>query len=398
VHVLVAPDKFKGSLTAAEVAGHIAAGLRRVAGDGPAIACVPVADGGDGTLDAAIAAGFQRVPVRASGPTGEPVDAAYGRRGELAVVELASVCGLGLLPGGRREPLRASSFGMGEVIGAALDAACAQIVLGVGGSASTDGGAGLLQALGARVYDRAGAPLPRGGGALREADSVDLSGLHPAIGHTGFTVASDVDNPLYGPQGAAAVYGPQKGAGPADVAVLDEGLRRWAAVVTAAGGASRADEPEAGAAGGASRADEPGAGAAGGVGYAALAVLGATLRPGIELVLELAGFADKVAAADLVIIGEGSLDEQTLRGKAPAGVAAAARAHGKPVVAIAGRVTLPAGALADAGIARAYALSDVEPDLARSMAEAGPLLERLAGRVASDWLTGAVGPEGGART
>jgi len=374
--VLVAPDKFKGSLTAAEVAGHIAAGLRRVAGDGLAVVCVPVADGGDGTLDAAVAAGFGRVPVCASGPTGEPVDTAYGRRGGLAVVELASVCGLGLLPGGRPDPLGASSYGMGEVIGAALDAGCAQIILGVGGSASTDGGAGLLQALGARVYDRSGAPLPRGGGALREAGSVDLSGLHPAVRHTGFTVASDVDNPLYGPHGAAAVYGPQKGAGPADVAVLDEGLRRWAAVVTAAGGTDRAKAP--------------GAGAAGGVGFAALAVLRAALRSGIELVLDLAGFADKLAAADLVIIGEGSLDEQTLRGKAPAGVAAAARAHGKPVVAIAGRVTLPAGPLAAAGIARAYALSDLEPDLARSMAGAGPLLETLAGRVASDWLTGPV--------
>jgi glycerate kinase len=377
VHVLVAPDKFKGSLTAAEVARHIAAGLRRVAGDGLTIACVPVADGGDGTLDAAIAAGFERVPVRASGPTGEPVDTAYGRRGELAVVELASVCGLELLPGGRPDPLGASSFGVGEVIGAALDAGGTQIILGVGGSASTDGGAGLLQALGARVYDRAGAPLPRGGGALREAGSVDLSGLHPAIGHTGFTVASDVDNPLYGPQGAAAVYGPQKGAGPADVAVLDEGLRRWAAMVTAAGGASRADEP--------------GAGAAGGVGYAALAVLGATLRPGIELVLGLAGFAEKVAVADLVITGEGSLDEQTLRGKAPAGVAAAAREAGVPVIAIAGQVSLPTRRLTEAGIARAYALADIEPDPARCMAAAGPLLERLAGQAASDWLTGAAG-------
>jgi len=382
VHVLVAPDKFKGSLTAAEVAGHVAAGLRRAAGGGVTIACVPVADGGDGTLDAAIAAGFERVPVRASGPTGEPVGTAYGRRGELAVVELASVCGLGLLPGGRREPLRASSFGMGEIVGAALDAGCARIVLGVGGSASTDGGAGLLQALGARVYDRAGAPLPRGGGALREAAAVDLSGLHPAISRTGFTVASDVDNPLYGPHGAAAVYGPQKGAGPADVALLDEGLRRWAALVAAAGGADRADAP--------------GAGAAGGVGFAALAVLRATLRSGIDLVLELAGFAGQLAAADLVIIGEGSLDEQTLHGKAPAGVAAAARAHGKPVVAVAGRVTLPAAALAAAGIARAYALSDIEPDLARSMARAGPLLEKLAGRVAGDWLTGAAGPTRGA--
>jgi glycerate kinase len=382
VHVLVAPDKFKGSLTAAEVAGHIAAGLRRVAGDGLAIACVPVADGGDGTLDAAVAAGFERVPARASGPTGEPVDAAYGRRGELAVVELASVCGLGLLPGGRRAPLRASSYGMGEVIGAALDAGCERIVLGVGGSASTDGGAGMLQALGAQVRDRAGAPVARGGGALRGAASLDLSGLHPAVRRTEFIVASDVDNPLYGPQGAAAVYGPQKGASPADVAVLDEGLRQWATAVAAAVGAGR----EA----------EPGAGAAGGVGFAALAVLGAVLRPGIGLMLELAGFASRLAAADLVITGEGSLDEQTLRGKAPAGVAAAAREAGVPVIAVAGRVSLPAPRLAAAGIARAYALTDIEPDPARCMARAGPLLEKLAGRVASDWLAGAAGLTRGA--
>jgi len=376
MHVLVAPDKFKGSLTAAEVAGHIVTGLRRVAGEDVTTASVPVADGGDGTLDAAFAAGFERVPVRASGPTGEPVDAAYARRGEKAVVELASVCGLAMLPGGRREALRASSFGVGEVIGAAMDAGCARIVLAVGGSASTDGGAGMLQALGAQVRDGAGAPLARGGGALREARSLDLSGLHPAVGRTEFILASDVDNPLYGPQGAAAVYGPQKGASPADVAVLDEGLRQWAAVAAAAGGA-----------GGAGREAEPGAGAAGGVGFGALAVLGAVLRPGIGLILGLTGFAGEVAAADLVITGEGSLDEQTLRGKAPAGVAAAARDRGVPVLAIAGRVSLTADRLAAAGIARAYALSDIEPDPARCMAAAGPLLEELAGRVARDWLT-----------
>ncbi len=387
MHVLVAPDKFKGSLTAAEVAAHIVIGLRRVAGGRLATDCVPVADGGDGTLDAALAAGFERVPVRASGPTGEPVDAAYARRAEMAVVELASVCGLSLLPGGRPEPLRASSFGVGEVIGAAMGAGCGRIVLGVGGSASTDGGAGMLQALGALVRDRAGAPLARGGGALREAGSLDLSGLRPAVRHTEFIVASDVNNPLYGPQGAAAVYGPQKGASPADVAVLDEGLRRWAAVVAAEG---------AEGARGAGRAAEPGAGAAGGVGFAALAVLGAVLRPGIGLILELAGFAGKLAAADLVITGEGSLDEQTLHGKAPAGVAAAAREAGVPVIAIAGRVSLPAERLAAAGIVRAYALTDIEPDPVRCMSAAGPLLERLAGRAASDWLTGAAGLTRGA--
>ncbi len=403
MHVLVAPDKFKGSLTAAEVTAHIVAGLRRVAGDRLATDCVPVADGGDGTLDAALAAGFGRVPVRASGPTGEPADAAYARRGEMAVVELASVCGLSLLPGGRPEPLLASSFGVGEVIGAAMDAGCERIVLGVGGSASTDGGAGMLQALGAQVRDRAGAPLARGGGALREAGSLDLSGLHPAVRRTEFIVASDVNNPLYGPLGAAAVYGPQKGAGPADVAVLDEGLRRWAAVVAAAEGADGAGSvggteslEDAEPARGAGRAAEPGAGAAGGVGFTALAVLGAVLRPGIGLILELAGFAGKLAAADLVITGEGSLDEQTLHGKAPAGVAAAAREAGVPVIAIAGRVSLPAERLAAAGIVRAYALTDIEPDPVRCMSAAGPLLERLAGRAASDWLAGAVGLTRGA--
>ena len=324
MHVLVAPDKFKGSLTAAEVAGHIAAGLRRVAGDGVAIACVPVADGGDGTLDAAIAAGFGRVPVRASGPTGEPVDAAYGRRGELAVVELASVCGLGLLPGGRREPLRASSFGMGEVIGAALDAGCERIVLGVGGSASTDGGAGLLEALGARVYDRAGAPLPRGGGALREAGSVDLSGLHPAISRTAFTVASDVDNPLFGPQGAAAVYGPQKGATPEQVVELEARFRadpRLARV-----------------------ASLPGSGAAGGLG-AALALLGAELVPGAAAVLDLVGFDASRHA--LVVTGEGRVDATTGEGKVAAEVARRCAVAGVPCVVFGGLVEAPLPAPAE---------------------------------------------------
>lgn len=372
MHVLVAPDKFKGSLTAAAAAGHIAAGLRRAAAPGLTVACLPVADGGDGTLDAAVAAGFAPVPVRASGPTGEPADAAYARRGRQAVLELAAVCGLARLPGGRLSPLRSSSFGLGEVVRAALDAGSAQLVLGIGGSASTDGGAGLLQALGARVLNRAGQPLPPGGGSLQDVGSLELAGLHPALRRAELTVACDVDNPLCGPHGAAAGYGPQKGAGPADVAMLDAGLCRWADVVAAATGA---DLREA-----------PGAGAAGGVGFAALAVLGATPRPGIEIMLELTGFRDRLAGADLVVTGEGTLDEQTLRGKAPTGVAAAARAGSVPVIAVAGQVSLTASQLARAGITRAYALSDIEPDPVRSMASAGPLLERLAARVARDWL------------
>src|SRR6476469_1539809 len=265
MRVLVAPDKFKESLTAREVAARVAAGIGAEA-PGVEVEQVPVADGGAGTLDAAVAAGYTRVEVRAQGPTGEPVTTAFAARDDVAVVEMADVSGLALLMPDRLDALGASSYGTGEVVRAALDHGCREIVLGIGGSASTDGGAGMLQALGARLFSSEGRELGRGGAALADLARLELSGLHPALAETRVVVASDVDNPLLGPDGAAAVYGPQKGASPADVAVLDEGLRRWAAVVTAAGGASRADEP--------------GAGAAGGVGYAALAVLGATLRPG----------------------------------------------------------------------------------------------------------------------
>ena len=372
MRVVIAPDKFRGSLSAPEVAAHLAAGLIRAA---PAteVVQVPVADGGDGTLDAALSAGYRRVPVRAEGPTGEPVETAYAERNGVAVVEMADVSGLRLLPDGRAMARTASSYGTGEVVRAALDAGCRRIVLGVGGSASTDGGAGLVQALGARLLDAGGREVGRGGAALAVVESLDLAGLHPALGEAEVVVASDVDNPLLGPRGAAAVYGPQKGASPADVAELDAALSQWAQAVRSVTG----DDV----------ADRPGAGAAGGVGFAALAVLGATLRPGIDLVLDLVGFRAALPGAGLVVTGEGSLDEQTLHGKAPAGVAAAARAADVPVVAVAGRSLLDLTDLAPTGIRAAYALTDIEPDPARCMSEAGPLLERLATRVAADWVT-----------
>jgi glycerate kinase len=372
VRVVVAPDKFKGSLTAAQVAERVAAGLARAA-PGVEVVQVPVADGGDGTLEAALSAGYRRVPVRAEGPTGEPVDTAFAERGGVAVVELADVSGLGRLPGGRMAPRSASSYGTGQLIRAALDAGCRRIVLGIGGSACTDGGAGMVQALGGRVLDARGDELGRGGAALADAASLDLSGLHPALREAEVVVACDVDNPLLGPRGAAAVYGPQKGASPAEVAELDAALARWAAAVHRATGSDAAGIP--------------GAGAAGGVGFAALAVLGARLQAGIDLVLDLVRFQEALSGAGLVICGEGSLDAQTLHGKAPAGVAAAARAAGIPVVAVAGRSLLSMAELEPAGILAAYPLSDLEPDPARSMADAGPLLERLAARVAHDWLT-----------
>ena len=372
MRVVVAPDKFKGSLSAPQVAAHLAAGLTRAVA-GLEVVQVPVADGGDGTLDAALSAGYRRVPVRATGPTGQPVDTAYAERDGVAVVELADVSGLRQLPGGRLAARTASSYGTGELVRAALDAGCRRIVLGIGGSACTDGGAGLVQALGGRLRDERGGELEPGGAALAGTASLDLSGLHPALREAEMVVASDVDNPLLGPRGAAAVYGPQKGASPADVAELDAALARWAQAVQAATGVDAAGQA--------------GAGAAGGVGFAALAVLGAALQPGIDLVLDLVHFPSWLPGAALLITGEGSLDEQTLHGKAPAGVAAASRAAGVPVVAVAGRSLLSPADLEAAGIRAAYALTDLEPDLHRCMTQAGPLLERLAARVAADWLT-----------
>lgn len=388
VTVLLAPDKFKGSLTAAQVAEAVAAGLRDV---DPTVTVVssPVADGGDGTLAAAVAAGYRPVPVTVPGPTGEPVDSGYavraGTHGEpdTAVVELADACGLDRLPDGRPDALGASSAGVGAVIRAALDAGVGHIVLGIGGSASTDGGAGMLTALGVRLLDADGSEIPSGGAGLASLARVDLAGLHPAVADTDFVVACDVDNPLLGPNGAAAVYGPQKGAGPDDVRRLDAALAHWAAVLaaaqgTAAHGPGPTPHPQAAT---------PGAGAAGGVGFAALAVLGAHLRPGIELVLDLTGFHDRLPGAHLVVTGEGALDSQTLNGKAPAGVAAAAAHAGVPVVAVAGANLLDPDALRQAGIRAAYALLDLEPDVAVCVRDAAPLLRRLAHRLATEQLT-----------
>ena len=369
--IVVAPDKFKGSLPATQVAAAIAAGLH-AGRPGAEVVTIPVADGGEGTVDAAVAAGYERVPVTAAGPAGDPVQASYARRGEVAVVELAGVCGLARLPGGRPAPLSASSFGAGEVLRAALEAGARRIILGVGGSASTDGGAGLLQALGARVLDTSGEPVRPGGAGLREVAALDLTGLHQALYPADIILAADVDNPLTGPDGAAEVYGPQKGTSPAEVAALDAGLRRWAAVVAAAVGRDWSGTP--------------GAGAAGGVGFAALAVLGATRRPGIELVLDLAGFETALDGADLVITGEGSLDAQSLAGKTPVGVARAAARRGIAVVAVAGRSTLREAELAAAGIAAVYPLTDLEPDLERCRAEADRLLRRTGQMIARDRL------------
>ncbi len=386
--VVIAPDKFKGSLTAAQVAHHLAIGVRAEA-PVALVTELPVADGGDGTLAAAFAAGFERVPVVATGPTGVQVSAAYARRDQLAVVELADVCGLARLPDGVLAPMAASSYGVGEVVAAALDDGCRQVVIGLGGSASTDGGAGMAIALGARLADRDGAPIGPGGGALAGAAVLDLSGLHPRLAGAELTLASDVDNPLLGAAGAATVYGPQKGATPAQVDELEAGLRVWADLVEQTLNDPDAPMPSWLAALN-PRQDLralPGAGAAGGVGFAAIALLGAQRRPGIDVVLDLVGFVDRLPGVDLVVTGEGSLDWQSLHGKAPVGVNAAAAVAGVPTIAVCGRLALTPDQLQEAGFAGAYSLSSYESDPQRSMEQAGPLLERVGRQLALDYLT-----------
>lgn len=365
--VVVAPDKFKGSLTAAAVAEHLAIGIRR-ARPGAYVTALPVADGGEGTLDAAVAAGYQRIPVTVTGPTGLPVAAAFAIRGNDAVIELASASGLALLPDGRPEPLRATSRGTGELLLAALNRGAKAIVLGVGGSATTDGGAGMIQALGGRLLDRSGTELAAGGIALNSLHRIDLAGLDPRLADTSLVLASDVDNPLLGSDGAAAIYGPQKGASPAQVAALEAALTRWADLV----------DPD--------QADLPGAGAAGGVGYAALAILHAHRQSGANTILDLIRFRQALHGARMVLTGEGRLDRQTMRGKAPAAVAAAARASGISVIAVCGQREIADSELAELGIRAAYALADGQPDLRRSMAEAGPLLAELGAAIATAWL------------
>lgn len=365
--VLVAADKFKGSLTAVQVAERVTAGLRRVVPE-VRVETLPVADGGDGTVAAAVAAGFARHEVRVTGPRGESVDAAFALRDTTAVVEMAEASGLQHLPAGVFAPLTATTYGAGELLAAALDAGARTIVFGVGGSATTDGGAGMLAALGARFLDADGKPVGPGGGGLADLAEADLSALDPRLADIDLVLASDVDNPLTGPKGAPEIYGRQKGATEEDIAVLDAALAHYAAIL------------------GPDHARLPGAGAAGGIGYGALVALGARFRPGIEVMLDVLGFGPALERADLVITGEGSLDEQTLHGKAPAGVASAARAAGLEVIAVCGRLALPPEALGRAGIRRAYALTEVESDPAVCMAQAGPLLERVAENIARDFL------------
>lgn len=342
--VLLAPDKFKGSLTAAQVADRLGDGLRS---RGVAVDELPLADGGDGSVDAAIAAGFDAVPVTVAAATGRPhttrIALSDGRLGPVtAVVEVANTCGLHTLPGGRPAPLAATSSGVGQAVRSAVERGARRVVLALGGSASTDGGAGLLAELGVAFRDRAGRIIQVAGGTLSRIVAVDPAGLLDLTG-IDLVVAGDVANPLTGPNGAAAVYGPQKGATPADVAVLDAGLRHLVVQLTGI-------RPEA-----AVLADTAGAGAAGGLGFAGL-LLGGRIVSGADFFLDLLDFDRRVADCDVVITGEGRIDDQTLNGKLPAVVAR--RSRPRPVIAVVGRSDLTATAADAMGLTAVHALTD----------------------------------------
>ena len=372
--IVVAPDKFKGSLTAAEAAAALARGLRRRL---PGVRVVehPIADGGEGSLEMVLPHGFRPVQCEVRGPTGEPVVATFALHGDDALVEMAAAAGLARLPGGvpdDRTARTASTYGVGELIRDALDRGARRIVLAVGGSATTDGGAGMAAALGARLTTSSGAAAPPGGAGLLAVERLDLDGLDARLADASVVVACDVDNPLTGPSGAAAVYGPQKGATATTVALLDRALEHWADLVAAATGRDLRNLP--------------GAGAAGGLGFGAAALLGAQVRSGVDTLLDLSGFARAVDGADLVIVGEGSLDEQSLHGKGPVGVAAAAARAGARVVAVAGRSTLTPAQVGHLDIAVVHTLSELEPDAELSMRHAADLLETTAERIAADWL------------
>jgi glycerate kinase len=368
VRTLIAPDKFKGSLTAGEVAHALAAGLRSAAdvpGTAGAVHCelLPLADGGDGSVDAAVAAGFTRRSYTVAGPTGQPVQAGIAFDGTTAVVEVANTCGLALLPEGRLEALNASSRGFGEAVLFALSLKPARIVLALGGSASTDGGMGMLTALGYSFRDADGRLLYGSGRALRQIHSVSRTAL-PELAGTELVVASDVHNPLLGSNGAAAVFGPQKGARVEDVATLDAGLGHFVAKMAEAGFASAA-----------ALAGHEGAGSAGGIGYACL-LLGATQVSGADYFLDLLEFNTRKDSCDIVITGEGSIDEQTLAGKLPAAVAR--RSGARPIIAVAGRSLLPRERWPEMALARVYTLAEyTNQDSSKDPALSAALLRQI---------------------
>ncbi|MDR6924117.1 glycerate kinase [Pseudomonas sp. BE134] len=371
--IVIAPDSFKDSLSAQSVADAIALGLADVWPEAQLIKC-PMADGGEGTVESILAAcegELRRTKVR--GPLGATVDAAWGwlPHNHTAIIEMAEASGLQLVPPGKRNACFSSTFGTGELIRAALDAGAERVILAIGGSATNDGGAGAMQALGVRLLDAQGQTLVPGGLALAKLGRIDLSDIDPRLAEVRFDIAADVTNPLCGPHGASVIFGPQKGASPEQVQQLDDALGHFAERCADVLGRDVKDEP--------------GTGAAGGLGFAATAFLGAQFLAGVEVVAELVGLVEAVQGADLVVTGEGRFDAQTLRGKTPFGVARIARQHGVPVIVIAGTLGEGYQALYEHGIDAAFSLASGPMPLEQACAEAPRLLRDRASDIARVW-------------
>ncbi|MFJ4494396.1 glycerate kinase [Pseudomonas atacamensis] len=371
--IVIAPDSFKDSLSAQGVAEAIVLGLAQVWPQATLVKC-PMADGGEGTVESILAAcegELRRTRVR--GPLGAPVEAAWGwlPHNHTAIIEMAEASGLQLVPPGQRDACISSTFGTGELIRSALDTGAQRVILAIGGSATNDGGAGAMQALGVKLLDAQNQSLVPGGLALAQLAQLDLSELDPRLAEVRFDIAADVNNPLCGAHGASAIFGPQKGASPVQVAQLDQALGHFAELCAQALGKDVRDEP--------------GSGAAGGLGFAAKAFLGAQFQAGVEVVAELVGLEEAVKDADLVITGEGRFDAQTLRGKTPFGVARIAKQHAVPVIVIAGTLGEGYQELYQHGIDAAFAVTSGPMSLEQACAEAPRLLRERATDIARVW-------------
>ena len=369
--IVIAPDSYKERLSALDVATAIETGFREIYPHAEYVK-VPVADGGEGTVEAMVAATQGHiVQVSVTGPLGEPVNAFYGLSGDMrcAYIEMAAASGLESVPPTRRNPLLTTSWGTGELIRHALDAGVSQIIIGIGGSATNDGGAGMAQALGAKLLSAGQQQIAPGGGALETLARIDLSELDPRLADCRIDVACDVTNPLTGPQGASAVFGPQKGATAAMIERLDRGLQHFAQII------DRDLDIDV--------LSLEGGGAAGGMGAALYAFCGANLRPGIEIVTDALGLADLVADADLVITGEGRIDSQTIHGKVPVGVAKVAKRFNVPVIGIAGSLTADVGVVHQHGLDAVFSVLYSVCTLDEALANAAANVRMTARNVAA---------------
>jgi len=376
VKIVIAPDSFKGNLSALQVSQAIEIGIKHAVPDA-AIDIVPMADGGEGTTQALVdAVGGEIIPAEVTDPLGGRVMAYWGLLSDktTGVIEMATASGLDLVPLEKRNPLVTTTYGTGELILAALEKGCRKLIIGIGGSATNDGGAGMAQALGVRLLDAKGAQLAFGGAALAELDRIDITNIDPRLSDCDIRIASDVTNPLCGPQGASAVYGPQKGATEEMVKQLDAALAHYADIIKRDLGIDISDVP--------------GAGAAGGLGAGLITFLKARLLPGIEIVIQATGLAEHLKDANLVFTGEGRIDNQTACGKVPVGVARKAKTFGVPVIAIAGAIGDGYQAVYEQGIDAVFGIAPGPISLDQSLAEAKRLIADVAERALRLFMCG----------